>query len=108
MLLYELADPDLVKFVALTSKLKDAVESNKIDVDNFSTDELLEYFSAFDIHLDTEDLYELIQKPPLDSIIKNIQGSSVVFVGSEDSSTAKPDQEHSTDVVKQMAKSAMR
>ena len=52
----------------------------------------------------------MIKKPPLQNVISNIQGDTVIFKGHEPAATtpAMPDQENSQKVVAQMAQSAMK
>ena len=88
MRLYEFADPDqdnarAVEIIAVSNELKQDVENRKIDPDNFSTDELIDYFDERGIILDPQNLYSMIKKPLLKGIISNIQGDKVVFKGEE-------------------------
>ena len=48
----------------------------------------------------------MIKNPPLNTVIKNIQGDKVIFKGHDDTQMA-PDQTQSQQVVGQMAQSAM-
>ena len=50
----------------------------------------------------------MIKVPPLKSVIKNIQGDHVIFVGQEEDTAEKPEGGDSQDTVKQMAKRAMK
>jgi hypothetical protein len=49
----------------------------------------------------------MIQKPPLNMLISNIQGDDIVFKG-EEADTANPGETQSQEVVNQMAQSAMK
>jgi hypothetical protein len=71
------------KIVALTSQLEQDLDNGKIG-DDFTVDRLLDYFQNYDVILDANDLYNMIKVPPLKTIIKNIQGDKVVFVGQEE------------------------
>jgi hypothetical protein len=71
------------KIVALTSQLEQDLDNGKIG-DDFTVDRLLDYFQDYDVILDVNDLYNMIKVPPLKTIIKNIQGDKVVFVGQEE------------------------
>ena len=99
----------MAQLVALTNQLKQDVDSGDIDVDNYTVDELLDYFQKYDIILDTEDLYNMIKVPPLKDLISNIQGDKVVLRGhdEEGSSDADPQVEKNKGIVSQMAKSAL-
>ncbi len=85
MLLFEFdQDSALVsKIVALTNQLEQDLEDGKIGND-YTVDQLLDYFQNYDVILDVNDLYNMIRVPPLKSVIKNIQGDKVVFVGQEE------------------------
>jgi hypothetical protein len=51
----------------------------------------------------------MIQKPPLNMLISNIQGDDIVFKGEETGTdTQNPDETQSQEVVNQMAQSAMK
>jgi PAS domain S-box-containing protein len=55
---------------------------------------------------DVTDLYDMIKNPPLNTVIKNIQGDQIIFKGHDDTSK-NPDKSQSQQVVQQMAQSAM-
>ncbi len=109
MYLFELeARPDFSpRLVALTNQMKSYFDNNGYP-DNFTVDQLLAFFARYDIILDVNDLYSMIQVPPLDSLISNIQGQAVVFVGQESESRVEeiPDEEKEGTVEK-MAQRAM-
>jgi hypothetical protein len=109
MLLFEFdQDSALVsKIVALTSQLQDDLDAGKIR-DNFTVDQLLDYFQNYDVILDVNDLYNMIKVPPLNSIIKNIQGDKVVFTGQEDEKAQKQPEDQKKKTVAGMAKKAMK
>ena len=111
MFLFELDSPDpfVVKLVAITNQLKSGMDSGTEKTD-WTTDEFLEYLQANGINLDTTDLYNMIKKPPLQNVISNIQGDTVIFKGHEPAPVTPemPDQENSQKVVAQMAQSAMK
>ncbi len=106
MFLFELEDPEVVKFAAIVSQLKSELDNNNIDP-NWTTDKLIDYFQQNGINLDITDLYDMIQKPPLNMLISNIQGDDIVFKG-EEADTANPGETQSQEVVNQMAQSAMK
>jgi len=109
MLLFEFdQDSAMVsKIVALTNQLKQDREDGKIG-DDYTVDQLLQYFQKYDVILDANDLYNMIKVPPLKGIIKNIQGDHVIFVGQEEDEHEKPEGGDSEKTVKQMAKRAMK
>jgi len=107
MRLFELAGPDplVTRLIAVSDQLKTGLENQEIDP-NISTDELLQYLANNDIVVDVKDLYNMIKKPPLNNVIDNIQGDTVVFKGQE-ANTGEPDDEsESQKVVSQMADQA--
>ena len=96
------------KIVTLTSQLEQDLEDGRIGPD-YTVDQLLDYFQNYDVILDVQDLYNTIKVPPLKTVIKNIQGDKVVFVGQEESSP-KYDAPEGDDkkTVAAMAKRAMK
>jgi hypothetical protein len=91
MRLYEFVDPEddnarAASIIAIANQLKQHVDQGKIDADDFSLDQLLDYFQKSDIILDPQDLYSMIQKV--------------------DSSPQQQDQNQKT--VSNMAKSALK
>jgi hypothetical protein len=108
MFLFALEDTDVVRFAAIVGQLKNEIDNGHVDANNFTKDDLLNYFAKNDINLDITDVYDMIQKPPLNTLVKNIQGDKVVFVGMDNTQPANPDQSQSQQVVQQMAQSAMK
>lgn len=108
MRLYELESADAIKprLVAIADQLHSDLENGEIK-DDFALEELLQYFSDYDIVLDKADLFNMIKQPPLDKVIANIQGDKVVFKGKEDLENA-PDQSQNQEVVKSMADRAVQ
>jgi hypothetical protein len=106
MFLFELEDPEVVKFAAIVSQLKSDLDNGNLDP-NWTTDKLIDYFQQNGINLDITDLYDMIQKPPLNMLISNIQGDDIVFKG-EETDSANPGETQSQEVVNQMAQSAMK
>ena len=107
MRLYELDDESVyvTKLVTLANQLKDELDNGDIPLD-YSVDDLQEYFRKYDVILDRDDLYNMITKPPLKDIIRNIQGDKVVFKGQAEPGAAPQDQNQK--VVAQMAKNALK
>ena len=97
----------VTKIVALTNQLQQDLDDGKIG-DDFTVDELLDYFQNYDVILDVNDLYNMIKVPPLKSVIKNIQGDHVVFVGQEEQKGIEAPENDQKKTVAQMAKSAMK
>lgn len=106
MFLFELENPDVVKFAAIVSQLKGGIDNNTVD-SNWTTDMLIDYFQQNGINLDITDLYDMIKNSPMNSLVSNIQGNKVIFKGKGDVATdGGPSQ--SQKVVQQMAQSAMK
>lgn len=107
MLLYELdiPDPSLIKLVAITSQLKSEIDQGKQKAE-WTVGELLSLYQANGIIIDRADLYDMIKSPPLNKTISNIQGNLIRFKGHGDSEQV--DGEDSQNIVKQMAKDAMK
>jgi hypothetical protein len=95
------------QIVALSNQLQQDVESGEVDADNYTVDQLLDYFQQYDVILDVNDLYNMVRVPPLKGIITNIQGDKVVFKGHQGATAEKPEGGDSDKTVQQMAKRAM-
>lgn len=107
MRLFEITDidPETAKLIAVTDQLRAGLEANP-DL-QWTTDNLLQYFQKYDITLDISDLYDMIQRPPLNNVISNIQGEQVVFKGQDSSTpTTDPGNVDNKKIVAQMAKNA--
>jgi hypothetical protein len=109
MFLYELAGPDplTIRLIAVLSQLKSNIEIGKSKSD-WTTDELIQYLDDNGIILDKSNLFDMVKTPPLNNIITNIQGDSVIFKGQQEMSDTSNDETKSQEVVNQMAKSAMK
>lgn len=106
MRLYEFAgNPLSVGLVASTSQLKSDIDSGKLHSD-WTVPELLQYYRDNDIIIDKSDLYNMIQKQPLNKFIDNIQGDKVIFKGQTPDQEAGPDENQK--IVQQMAQNAMK
>jgi len=109
MRLYEFdQDSALVtKIVALSNQLKQGREDGKIP-DNYTLDDLLNYFQKYDVILDADDLYNMIQVPPLKDVIKNIQGNDVIFTDQKEKTIDMPKTDDNDKVVAKMARRALK
>jgi hypothetical protein len=95
-------------FVPVSLTIGDiAVTLTSVDADNYTVDQLLDYFQQYDVILDVNDLYNMVRVPPLKGIITNIQGDKVVFKGHQEDTAEKPEGGDSDKTVQQMAKRAM-
>ena len=95
----------VARIVALTNQLKQDLDKGKIDAENFSTDQLLNYFRKNDVILDRDDLYSMVKQRPLKGVVTNIKGDKVVFKGTNDSESTEPDENKKT--ISKMAKHAL-
>lgn len=107
MRLFELTelDPNTASLIASVDQLRAGLDENPNL--QWSTDDLLQYFQKYNITLDITDVYDMIKRRPLNTVISNIQGDKVVFKG-QDTSTPNT-QTGNVDnkkVVAQMAKNA--
>jgi hypothetical protein len=104
MRLYEFAaDPIVTSLVAVVDQLQTDLDSGEVHSD-WTVPELLAYFRDYDILLDKTDLYNMIQVPPLNSLIQNIQGDNVIFKGQ--TSAADQPEDEKKKIVKSMANHA--
>lgn len=107
MFLYELELPQ-----TLTISLAAATRQLKADIDagaekpDWTTEELLRYYNESGIPVGRSMLLKMVSQPPLNTMISNIQGDTVVFKGQGDEPTSDEDQNQQ--VVQQMAQSAMK
>ena len=95
------------KIIALTNQLKHDIDNGEGDPDNFSLEDLLQYFQMYDVILDKNDLYNMIKVNPLKSLISNIEGDKIAFKGHEPTPSETPPDENQKTVAN-MAKSAMK
>ena len=109
MFLYELAGPDplTIRLIAVLNQLKSNIESGKEKPD-WTTDELLSFLEDNGIMLEKENLFDLVKTAPLNNIISNIQGDSVIFKGQQEMTPNTDDETQSQQVVNQMAHKAMK
>jgi len=117
MFLFELDQNSakITKIIALTSQLKDDIDNGEGDPENFTVDDLLEYFQLYDVILDRSDLYNMIKVNPLKSLVSDIKGNRVIFKGYEDDSDSESEDEtddqpedEAKKTVEKMAKSALK
>ena len=109
MFLYELAGPDplTIRLIAVLNQLKSNIETGKEKPD-WTTDELLSFLEDNGIMLEKENLFDLVKTPPLNNIISNIQGDSVIFKGQQEMTPNTDDETQNQQVVNQMAHQAMK
>ncbi len=98
----------IAQVVALTNQLQQEIEDGEVDANNYSVDDLLDYFQQYDIILDVNDLYNMIKVPPLKDVITNIKGDKVVFKGFPDNTTLDAPEGEDKKTVAKMAKHALK
>ena len=98
----------VAQIVALTNQLEHEIDDGEIDPDNYSVDDLLDYFQQYDIILDVDDLYNMVQVPPLKDVITNIKGDKVIFKGYSDKTTVDEPEGEDKKTVAKMAKHALK
>ena len=113
MRLYEFVDAQdsnamAASIVAVSNQLQQHVEDGSIDPENYTVDQLLDLFQDNNIILDVQDLYSMMEKPLLKSVVSNIQGDKVVFKGHEPVSINPDEKESGNVTVAKMASSAMK
>lgn len=101
MLLSELADPSMVRLLALTVRLREKYRDKNLSINDF-----LIHLRNNDIFLDKKDIYDMIKKPPLEKYISNVKQDEIIFKNDE------PEEENSEDenkeIVKTMAKKSLK
>ena len=109
MRLFEFAgkDPIITKLVVLSNQLENDVNSGKIQGE-WTTEQLLNFLSANHVNVGEPDIYDMVKKPPLNKVISSIDNDVVTFKGQEQPDLPSPEKDQSQQVVKQMAKSAMK
>jgi hypothetical protein len=112
MLLFEFdtkqKEIDVGEIVALTNQLQQEIEDGEIDPDNYTVDDLLDYFQQYDVILDVDNLYDMTQVPPFSDVVTNIQGDKVVFKGHDSKNIVDKPEGDDKKTVAQMAKRAMK
>ena len=88
MLLWEFEDALVTKIVTVSDQLKSDLDNGKIQ-GNWTLDQLLNYFQDYDIILDPDDLYNMIQKDPLKNVLEPLEPNSDVirFKGNTEAET---------------------
>jgi len=94
--------------VVTTQQLQSELDSGSLDK-NMTVPELLKYYRNYDIILNKDDLYNMIEVPPLNQVISNIQGDKIIWKGekSEPNAAPPPAPEDQKKIVKQMAKKTL-
>jgi len=105
MLLWEFENNLVTKIVTVVDQLKSDLDNGKIQ-GNWTLDQLLNYFQDYDIILDPQDLYNMIQKEPMKKVIANIQGDEVIFKNNDLANNPETPTDQNEKVVKQMAQRA--
>lgn len=101
---FDNSEPLATKIVTVSDQLKTDLEQGKIN--DWTVDQLLDYFQKYDIILDRTDLYKMIKVPPLKNVISNIQNDKVIFKGQ--GTPEAPPEDESKKIVKSMADKAAK
>ena len=112
MYLFELEGegPIVAKIITTSDQLATDIKLGKVKPD-WTVDELLAYYSKYNVVLSKDDLYNMIKQAPLKNYITNIQGDNVVFKGQQKKpamSGPPPAPEDQKKVVAKMAKRAAK
>lgn len=109
MYLLEFTDESrLINILAAIESIKQGIDDGEI-VNNWTMDELIEYFRKYNINMSPKTIYSMSEKKPLKSIIHPIKGKEIRFKGLPQE-PAKPESlppEASKSVVSKMAKHAL-
>lgn len=109
MYLFEFSNQELlVNIISATDQLKQAIKKGEI-TNNWTLDQLLDYFNSFDVVLSNKDIYNMIKVDPLKSVVSDVKGKEVVFKGipQQPKTPETPSPEQSKEVVAKMAKKAL-
>lgn len=109
MYLFEFSDQELlVNIISATDQLKQSIKNGEITT-NWTLDQLLDYFRQFDVTLSNKDIYNMIQREPLKSVISDVKGQEVVLKGipQQPKSPEMTSPEQSKEVVAKMAQKAL-
>lgn len=105
MLIFEVADPDMSRLAALTQFLV----GRKKDTDSkkpFSVSAFIDLAGNLGISLTAEKFREMIQTPPLNSMIANVEGDNIVWRDQDDIPNTTMTRDRARDVVAGMAQQA--
>jgi len=112
MLLFEFNDTQKATLaptiIALVNQLQQEIDGGEIDPNNYTVDDLLDYFQQYDVILDVDNLYNMLRVPPLKDIVTNIQGDKVVFKGYDSKNVLDKPEGDDKKTVAAMAKRAMK
>ena len=100
------ADPDINRLVALSQFLLGRAEDTDAQK-TISVGSFLNLAANMGISLTRDRLIDLIQQPPLNGVISNVQGDDVVFQGSEAQVTDTMTVDQAQKTVDSMAKRAI-
>lgn len=103
---FDSSDED-INLVVAVDQLKADLDSGNIDP-NMTVDELLDYFMQHDVILDISDLYNMLNEPPMNTVLSNINDKEVEFKGFEKKKELEKGEDISSKTVEQMAKRAMK
>ena len=105
MLIFEVADPDIARLSALAQflhgRVKDTDSKKPLSVETF-----IDLAGNLGISLTAEKFREMIQTPPLNSMIANVEGDNIVWRDQEDIPDTTMTRDRARDIVSGMAQQA--
>lgn len=109
MKLYELDhdDPNEIKLVGIITQIYNRIKDTGF-TKKYNLTSLLNTLSDAGIHIDEFDFRDMINDHPLNNLIADIKGDSVIFKGDSDTSTDVEKPHKSTSTLEKMAKKASK
>lgn len=108
MRLFEFVDTALdVQVAIIADEIKTAMDKNELS-DVIATDDLIQRFQDGGVPVDRKQLANMIQVPPLNTVIANMNDDEVTFKGRSDNDLDIADTSKQEKVVSNMAKKAMK
>ena len=105
MLIFEVADPDVSRLAALTQFLV----GRQKDTDSkkpFSVGAFIDLAGNLGISLTPEKFQEMIQTPPLNAMIANVEGDKIIWKDQKDAVPSTMPVDQARDIVAGMARQA--
>lgn len=96
-----------VQVAIIADEIKTAMDNGEL-TDVIATDDLIARFVASGVPVDKRQLADMIQVPPLNNVIDNMNDEEVTFKGSSNADADYEDESSQEKIVSQMAKKAMK
>ena len=103
----EMDDPLRVATTATLSQIKSQIEDSAFK-GKFSVKALISKLAQNGVHVNHEQLLDLVKEEPWSNLIADIKGDTVVFKGGPDASTDAEAPDESSDTMDKMAKRAAK